>query len=582
MSAFLLLLVKVNLAMGAAVVLVSLLRRPLRAQFGAPIAYAAWFLVPSAGIASLFPPRVAALTPALIAPVHVPAVPVSVIGHIAHSTLRVTEQLTGQSALVLAVLPPAAHAMPDTALLLFVAWALGALLMALYLIRLQVRFSAAVQLGKAGPAVLGFLRPRIVTPEGFQEHFTPQEQAAILAHERVHLARQDARINALAALLRCLCWFNPLIHLGARWLRIDQELACDATVVAESVSRRIYAQALLKSQIAVTTFPLGCNWPGSQHPLIERIALLKRKPPSTARRVAGVSLVVLAATSAGLGAWAAQPPVAAKSMAAPQMVLAALPAIVAPPYQTAQDTGANQVATNANPASSGNDGDASKNAGAHGAVSAAPMSAPTARTVSIDATTQSILTAPPQIASISPPPNIANQPVPTSQDASPEPREVLPKSTAAAPTTGDAATPGAAQPVVMRNTPDGGGDPNTIVCRAPQRMVGSDQFGPEACGHNYEWQKLALNGKDLAPDGKTLIARATVSNPKGNGDPNGVTCRTAGFLSPDPPLCRTNEVWANLIKYHLTIEDDGVVETQAERAPVQLRSGPNDYGGFPN
>ena len=83
--------------------------------------------------------------------------------------------------------------------------------------------------GEAGPAVLGFLRPRIVTPDGFQTHFTPQEQAAILTHERVHLARQDARINALAALLRCLCWFNPLIHLGARWLRIDQELACDAT-----------------------------------------------------------------------------------------------------------------------------------------------------------------------------------------------------------------------------------------------------------------------------------------------------------------------------------------------------------------
>jgi beta-lactamase regulating signal transducer with metallopeptidase domain len=584
MSAFLLLLVKLNLAMGMAIVLAAPLRRPLRTQFGAPIAYAVWFLVPIAGIASLFPPRVAALTPAPIAPIHVREVPVSAIGHIAHSTLRVTEQLTGQSVLVLSVLPPAAHALPDTALLLFAAWALGALLMALYLIRLQVRFYAAVRLGKAGPAVLGFLRPRIVTPEGFQAHFTPQEQAAILAHERVHLARQDARINGLAALLRCLCWFNPLIHLGARWLRIDQELACDATAVAGAISRRTYAKALLKSQLVVTSLPLGCNWPGSQHPLIERISLLKRKPPGTARRVAGVSLVVLAATSVGLGAWAAQPPAAAKPMAAPRMVIAAIPAMVAAPSQNSTDTDPNQLVPNVNPASNGNDGDASKTSGAHGTVSAATVSAPTARTVSIDATTQSILTAPPQIASISPPSNIANQPVPTSQDASSEPREVLPKSTAAAPTTGEAATAGATQPVVMANTPDGGGDPNTIVCRAPQPIPGSGKFGPEACGHNYEWQKLALNGKDLAPDGKTLIARATVSNPKGNGDPNGVTCRTAGFLSPYPPLCRTNKIWANLIKYHLTIEEDGAIETQAERAPFQVLGGPNDYGatGFPN
>jgi beta-lactamase regulating signal transducer with metallopeptidase domain len=232
MSAFLLLLVKLNLAMGAAIVLVSLLRSPLRLLFGAPIAYAIWFLVPSAGIASLFPPRVGA--PAPIPSMPVPAAPVSVMAPIAHSALRVTEQLTGQGALTAIAPPPLAPAtaMPDTALLLFAAWALGMLFMALYLTRLQLRFSTAVRLREAGPAVLGFLRPRIVTPDGFQERFTPQEQAAILAHERVHLARQDARINALAALLRCLCWFNPLIHLGARWLRIDQELACDATVVA--------------------------------------------------------------------------------------------------------------------------------------------------------------------------------------------------------------------------------------------------------------------------------------------------------------------------------------------------------------
>ena len=273
MSAFLFLLVKLNLAMGTAIILVSLLRRPLRILFGAPIAYAIWFLVPIASIASLFPPRVAAPVLARITPVHGPAAPVFVIGHIAHSVLRVTEQLAGQGALM----PPAiaapplrsAYGLPNTALLLFVAWALGTLLVALYLTRLQVRFHAAVRVGKAGPAVLGFLRPRIVTPAGFQERFTSRERAAILAHERVHLARQDARINALTALLRCLCWFNPLIHLGARWLRIDQELACDATAVARTISRRHHANALLKSQIVVTALPLGCNWPGSQHPLIE-------------------------------------------------------------------------------------------------------------------------------------------------------------------------------------------------------------------------------------------------------------------------------------------------------------------------
>ena len=54
MSAFLFFLVKLNLAMAAAIILVALLRRPLRHLFSAPIAYAVWFLVPIAGAASFF------------------------------------------------------------------------------------------------------------------------------------------------------------------------------------------------------------------------------------------------------------------------------------------------------------------------------------------------------------------------------------------------------------------------------------------------------------------------------------------------------------------------------------------------
>src|SRR4051812_34897098 len=176
MSAFLVLLVKLNLAMGAAVVLVGVVRRPFRVLFGAPIAYAIWFLVPVAVLASLLPPRVAP-APAPITWVHLPDAAASLIGPIAHSALGAAEQLTGQGAALppaIAVLPLAS--VPNTALLLFATWALGTLLMASCLTRLQLRFSAAVRRGEAGPAVLGFLRPHIVTPGNFQNYFTPGEQ----------------------------------------------------------------------------------------------------------------------------------------------------------------------------------------------------------------------------------------------------------------------------------------------------------------------------------------------------------------------------------------------------------------------
>jgi beta-lactamase regulating signal transducer with metallopeptidase domain len=374
MADFLLVLGKLNLAMGAAIIVVCLLRRPLRASFGAPIAYAIWLLVPIAVFASLLPPRVAPPPAAHVMQLQNPAVQnrtgpypaaqMPVTMPVAQPAPRVPEQLTAHIAPVQSVISAQTVSLEaaffDYAALLLAAWVLGAMLMALYLARLQARFHAAARLGEAGPAVLGFFRPRVVMPDNFQEQYTAAEQSAIMAHERVHLARQDARINALTALLRSLCWFNPLVHLGAAWLRVDQELACDATALAGPVSRRDYANALVKSQMMVTALPLGCNWPGSQHPLIERIALLKRKRPGTARRVTGMGLVMFAATFAGLGAWAAQPPSPAKSVAVPsihkQIALAAPPVRNTTVNQNAGDTGSPPVA-DANPIA----GNAAKN-----------------------------------------------------------------------------------------------------------------------------------------------------------------------------------------------------------------------------
>jgi hypothetical protein len=220
---------------------------------------------------------------------------------------------------VSAPIPLALHAVPvraaaglaqaapfDWSLLVFVVWLAGMSAMALVMARQQRHFHMAERQGTAGPAVTGFLRPRIVIPAGFAAQFSAREQAAILAHEAAHLARQDARVNATVALLRCLCWFNPLVHLGAMWLRKDQELACDARAVMQ-VERRDYANALLKSQMRAMALPLGCAWPATEHPLTERVALLKCAPPSAARRRAGMALIALLTLGGGAGAWAAQP-----------------------------------------------------------------------------------------------------------------------------------------------------------------------------------------------------------------------------------------------------------------------------------
>src|SRR5690606_17264510 len=127
-----------------------------------------------------------------------------------------------------------------------------------------------------------------------------RERALILAHEEVHRRRGDAWINGFAAALQALNWFNPLLHHAVGRFRLDQELACDAAVIARfPEARRHYADAMLKAQLAGQPrqelwLPVGCTWP-SRPTLKERILMLKRSRPPRRTRIAGLVLVAGAA-----------------------------------------------------------------------------------------------------------------------------------------------------------------------------------------------------------------------------------------------------------------------------------------------
>jgi hypothetical protein len=119
-------------------------------------------------------------------------------------------------------------------------------------------------------------------------------------------------------------------------------------------------------------------------------------------------------------------------------------------------------------------------------------------------------------------------------------------------------------------TPTGAGDPGGIVCRVPQPVAGG-QLGPQLCLHNSEWWKLAANGKDVAADGHTLIDRPTVVDPKGEGDPEAVTCTlrfaTSGLQR---KVCRTNRFWAEAARNHQQIDGWGQVVMRRSGASNDL------------
>jgi hypothetical protein len=161
----------------------------------------------------------------------------------------------------------------------------------------------------AGPVLIGTFRPRIIFPTDFDSEYSAEERTLVLAHERAHIRRGDVAVTALASVWLCVFWFNPLIYWAFGRLRFDQELACDAAALTVSgTSRRAYAKALLKSQVAadsVSTTPIGCHWQ-SAHPLKERITMLNHPTPSFARRLMGVLVATIFVLVGGCGLWVSQ------------------------------------------------------------------------------------------------------------------------------------------------------------------------------------------------------------------------------------------------------------------------------------
>jgi len=306
-SDLLALILRANLV-AAAAILVALALRPLvTRRFGARVTYALWATAPLAVLASLLPARRVVLEPdaamavvtaqraALLPPVSEP-------------------EVLGQD---VASSAPALDPEPW----LLAVWALGAAISLAVLAWRQANFRRSLGALRAegrlyraeangvGPAVIGALFPRIVAPADFEARFDADERRLVLAHEETHFRRGDPLVNAALAVARCLCWFNPMVHVAAFYVRLDQELACDAAVIARFPGdRRRYAEAMLKTGLAPMVAPLACYWPGrSAHPMKRRIAMLKEATPNARRRAAGLAAVAGLSLCAGVAAWAAQP-----------------------------------------------------------------------------------------------------------------------------------------------------------------------------------------------------------------------------------------------------------------------------------
>ncbi len=74
--------------------------------------------------------------------------------------------------------------------------------------------------------------------------------------------------------------------------------------------------------------------------------------------------------------------------------------------------------------------------------------------------------------------------------------------------------------IVTALYPQGNGDPEGVTCRSPETLPGSRLPGPKVCQTNRQWASLRARHEDIAPDGQAIIMPDGSEHSAGYAVPN--------------------------------------------------------------
>ena len=113
----------------------------------------------------------------------------------------------------------------------------------------RIGLSRSVRILSSGctsvPMTWGCARPVVLVPEAGAVWSTARKRVVLL-HELNHVKRYDCASQLVAHVACAVYWFNPLVWLAARVLRVERERACDEAVVQDGTPASSYADHLLE------------------------------------------------------------------------------------------------------------------------------------------------------------------------------------------------------------------------------------------------------------------------------------------------------------------------------------------------
>ena len=102
------------------------------------------------------------------------------------------------------------------------------------------------------PFACGLITPTVVLP-GDCDGWSSDRRRAVLLHELAHVRRRDLIGHTLSRLVCAVYWFHPLVWMAAGRLRSESEQACDDLAVGSGARAADYAEHLLDIVTSVRT-----------------------------------------------------------------------------------------------------------------------------------------------------------------------------------------------------------------------------------------------------------------------------------------------------------------------------------------
>lgn len=120
----------------------------------------------------------------------------------------------------------------------------------------------------ASPLSFGIIKPVVIMPiiklnDGQIEH--------IIFHELIHHKHKDILVNYIICLLGAVYWFNPVVYIMFRRIKLDMEIYCDYSVISYTRDNIDYGNTIISIAEQRVRMKMANYFSDSKNNLIRRI-----------------------------------------------------------------------------------------------------------------------------------------------------------------------------------------------------------------------------------------------------------------------------------------------------------------------